>query len=217
MPPPSGSTGFFHNLNLSFHEQRSETSNMYLFQPGEGFIPNEASGVYLIDTTNIHRTPEPINDEIEHYNLFSNPQVLDSLGITRTVRDVVQSRVTGKGNMVYRYNNPSFIRTSGADPRAQRVKLSYLLSKFEQNMPGILDNALVVVASCRGFEGADETYGIGYESPLRQEFDPGEGGNKKRSNNHVKINRKNKKRSHKKRSQSHKKRRNNKNNMSRRH
>jgi len=206
--PPPGSTGYFHNLNLSFHEQRSETSNMFLFQPGEGLDRIEASGVYLIDPTNIRSLlPTTRNGDIESHNLFSNADLLTRLGITRPVRDVVQSRVNDKGNAVYRYNNPSFAKTRGADPRAQRIKLSYLLSEFETKEPGILNNALVVVASCRGFEGADESYGIGYESPHTHEFgfDPGAmsdgGGNKKRS--------KHKRRNHKKRSHkkmSHKKR-----------
>jgi len=113
--PPPGSTGYFHNLNLSFHEQGSETSNMFLFQPGEGFDTVEASGVYLIDPTNIRSLlPTTRNSEIvEHYNLFSNADLLTRFGITKTARDVVQSRVSDKGNVVYRYNNPSFVRTSG--------------------------------------------------------------------------------------------------------
>jgi hypothetical protein len=179
---------------------------MFLFQPGEGLDRSEASGVYLIDPTNIRSLlPTTRNGDIESHNLFSNADLLTRLGITKTAIDVVQSRVNDKGNVVYIHNNPSFIRTSGADPRAQRVKLSYLLSEFETKEPGILDNALVVVASCRGFEGADERYGIGYESPRTHEFDPGTmsdgGGNKKR---HRHKKRSHKKRSHKKRS--HKKR-----------
>ena len=176
---------------------------MFLFQPGEGFDTIEASGVYLIDPTNIRSLlPTTMNSEIEPYNLFSNADLLTRFGITKTARDVVQSRVSDKGNVVYRYNNPSFVRTSGADPRAQRVKLSYLLSEFETKAPGMLDNALVVVASCRGFEGADEIYGIGYKSPHRHEFEPGSesdgGGNKKRHRHKKSHKKSGKKKSHKK-------------------
>lgn len=210
--PPPGLTGYFHNLNLSFHEQRSDTSNMFLFQPGEGFDTIEASGVYLIDPTNIRSLlPTTSNGEIESHNLFSNADLLSSLGITKTARYVVQSRVNDKINVVYRYNNPSFIRTSGANPRAQRVKLSYLLSEFETKEPGMLDNALIVVASCRGFEGADERHGIGYNSPRRHEFDQGSdsdgGGNKKRHRHKKRSHKKSgKKRSHtKSQKKSHKK------------
>jgi len=186
--PPSGLTGFFHNLNLSFHEQDSETSNMFLFQPGKGFDTVEASGVYLISPDNItsllNTTP---NGEIERgCNLFSNPALLSNIGIAKTEREV---RVDGQtnGKNVYGYANPSFVIDRASNPRTQRIKLSYLLRQLEIKQPNVLQGALVIVASCRGFEGEDEKNAAAHDSPRAGDFtDVSEdeelwGGNRKRS------------------------------------
>lgn len=180
----TGLNGFFHNLNLRFHERDSETSNMFLFQPGNGFDTVEASGVYIISPENItsllNTTPNVIIES--GYNLFSKPELLQRLGIAKTERQVRLVGRSSNGNNVYGYANPSFIRTDTADPKRQRVKLSYLLDKLATT--GILQDALVVVASCRGFEGASTEEASANESPRSSDFtDVSEeegGGNKKR-------------------------------------
>jgi hypothetical protein len=197
--PPTGLNGFFHNLNLRFHEQGSDTSNMFLFQPGEGFGTVEASGVYLISPENItgllNTTPNVNIDS--GCNLFSNPQLLHQLGIAQTTRQVFP---INESNSVYGYANPSFVRTDTADLKAQRVELSYLLDKLATT--DILQGALVVVASCRGFEGASSEEASANKSPRAGEFtdesDGERGGNKKRNGKKT-----GKKRTHKRKSREH--------------
>ena len=183
----TGLNGFFHNLNLRFHERGSETSNMFLFQPGKGFDTVEASGAYIVSPENItgllDTTPNVRIDG--ECNLFSNPELLQRLGIAKTERRVTIVGRSSSGNNVYGYANPSFVRTDTADPKAQRVKLSYLLDKLATTTD-ILRGALVVVASCRGFEGASNEEASANKSPRADEFtdvsDEGErGGNKKRT------------------------------------
>ena len=173
--PIPGQTGFFHNLGLNFHAKDSDTSNMFLFQPGEGFDTFEASGAYLVDITNVLGISRLHNPEIEgSHNLFSSPEFLHRLGIARTKRDVIDTgKKTVKGQCtVYGYNNPSFVKTNAKSDRAQRVKLSDVLNKLQRQEPDILHDALVVVVSCRGFEGAAQSAACtGYDSPRTGTFE----------------------------------------------